>query len=193
MALKARRRQATQKLAKAVAHPLRSEIFTALTERIASPAELAKELDESVSNVSYHVGRLVDLDCAELVDEKPVRGVVEHFYRATKRTLVDIEDWEQLQPAVGEHFAGQAMQRILDDFTRAADANLLATAARLHLSRTRLLLDEEGRREALEVHEQALSEVLEIQARSAERMATSGEPGSHVSSSQACFEMPARS
>lgn len=193
MAIKAQRRQATQKLAKAVAHPLRSEIFTVLTERIASPAELAKELKESVSNVSYHVGRLVELGCAELVDEKPVRGAVEHFYRATTRTLVDIEDWEQLQPAVGEHFAGQAMQKILDDFMRSAKANLLVTAASLHLSRTRLLLDEEGRREALEVHEQALSEVLEIQARSAERMAASGDPGFQISSSQACFEVPVRS
>jgi DNA-binding transcriptional ArsR family regulator len=193
MAIKPERRQATQKLAKAVAHPLRSEIFTILTERVASPAELAKELKESVGNVSYHVGRLVELGCAELVDEKPVRGAVEHFYRAITRTLVDIEDWEQLQPAVGEHFAGQAMQKILDDFMRSAEANLLATAARLHLSRTRLLLDEEGRREALEVHEQALSEVLEIQSRSAERMAASGEPGFHISSAQACFEVPARS
>ncbi len=185
------RRQASQQLIKAVAHPLRSEILTILAERTASPAEMAKELDVEVGNVSYHVSRLVKLGCAELVAEKPVRGVIEHFYRAISRPLVDVEEWERMPPAVASHFAGQAVQRILDDFTRAATAGLLAPQEDLHLSRTPLLLDEEGRREALELHAQALGEILEIQARSSERMAVSGEAGTAVSSSQACFDVPA--
>lgn len=191
MLTRARRRQGTQQLIKAIGHPLRSEVLTILTERTASPIEMAKELDDSVGNVSYHVGRLVKLDCAELVGEKPVRGVVEHFYRAISRPLVDLEEWEQLPPAVAKHFVGQAMQKTLDDFTQAGVAGLLAPQEDLHLSRTPLLVDAEGRREALELHARTLDETLEIQARSARRMAQTSETGIPLSSSQGCFELPA--
>ena len=52
------------------------------------------------------------------------------------------------------------------------------------------MLDHEGLEEALEAHEKARLEILDIASRSAERMVKSGEEGINVSSSQACFKMP---
>ena len=61
---------------------------------------------------------------------------------------------------------------------------------KFHLTRTPLVLDQEGLREALEAHERAREELLEIEVRSAARMVESGEEGTNVSSSQGCFKMP---
>jgi DNA-binding transcriptional ArsR family regulator len=83
-------------LVKALTHELRVEILVILGERTASPKELSDALDEGLSQVSYHVKVLREYECIELVDTKPRRGAVEHYYRATSRgraalTLMDIE------------------------------------------------------------------------------------------------------
>lgn len=70
-------------MAKALSHPLRVKLLTLFGESVASPNELAKKLDEPLTNVSYHVRMLHDLGCIELVDTAPRRGALEHFYRAT--------------------------------------------------------------------------------------------------------------
>ena len=89
MSTKTQRRKATENRIKAMSHPLRASILRILAERTASPAEMARELDEELSNVSYHTKQLVTFECAELVSTRPVRGALEHFYRATERHLLD--------------------------------------------------------------------------------------------------------
>lgn len=70
-------------LAKARSHPIRIKLLNALVPgRVASPNELSKEVGLDLSVVSYHVRKLLEFDCIELVDTKPVRGAVEHFYSA---------------------------------------------------------------------------------------------------------------
>ena len=190
MSTKTERQKATQNRIKAMNHPLRAAVLSILAERTSSPAEMARELDEDLSNVSYHTKQLVDLECAELVSTRPVRGALEHFYRATERSLIDREEWDDLNPMVGESLIREMMQKLLDDFVVSARASLVGSDSDFHLGRTPLLLDQEGLKEALEAHERAHAEMLEIAARSAERMIESKEEGINVSSSQAFFKMP---
>jgi DNA-binding transcriptional ArsR family regulator len=190
MATKTQRRKATENRIKAMSHPLRADILRLLTERTASPAEMARELDEELSNVSYHAKQLVEFECAELVSTRPVRGALEHFYRATERHLIDVEEWEELDPVLAEDILCGNMQMVLDDFVASVRGNVIQADDQFHLTRTLFNLDEEGLREALEAHERARLEVMEIQARSAARMVESGEEGIRVSSSQALFKMP---
>src|SRR6201985_3104945 len=75
-------------LATIVAHPTRARCFSILAERTASPVEIAQEIGKDVGHVGYHVRKLQELNLIELVDEKPVRGAVEHFYRAIERPVV---------------------------------------------------------------------------------------------------------
>lgn len=173
-----------------MSHPLRASILRILTERTASPAEMAREMDEELSNVSYHTKQLVEFDCAELVSTRPVRGALEHFYRATERHLIDTEEWDELEPLVAEDLVCEFMQKILDDFVASARAGIIGSDADFHLTRTLHVLDEEGLQEALEAHEKARLEILEIEARSAARMVESGETGTNASSSQGLFKMP---
>jgi len=192
MSTKTQRRKATENRIKAMSHPLRAAILRTLVERTASPAEMARELDEELSNVSYHTKQLVEFECAELVSTRPVRGALEHFYRATERHLIDTEEWEELDPVIAEDLVCEFMQKILDDFVSSARAGIIGSNENFHLTRTPLVLDEQGMQEALEAHERARLEVLEIEARSAARMIESGENGTNVSSSQGCFGMPTR-
>jgi DNA-binding transcriptional ArsR family regulator len=192
MSTKTQRRKATENRIKAMSHPLRASILRILTERTASPAEMARELDEDLSNVSYHTKQLVGFECAELVSTRPVRGALEHFYRATERHLVDTEEWEELDPVIAEDLVCQFMQRILDDFVASAKARLVGGDKDFHLTRTLHVLDAEGLQEALEVHEKARLEIVEIEARSAARMVKSGEAGTNVSSNQGLFKLPGR-
>jgi DNA-binding transcriptional ArsR family regulator len=190
MSTKTQRRKATENRIKAMSHPLRASILRLLVERTASPAEMARELDEELSNVSYHTKQLVEFECAELVSTRPVRGALEHFYRATERHLIDTEAWEELDPVIAEDLVCEFMQKILDDFVVSARAQLVGGDKDFHLTRTPLVLDQEGLQEALEAHERLRLEILEIEARSAARMIDSGEVGTNASSSQGCFKLP---
>ncbi|HEX6152111.1 MAG TPA: helix-turn-helix domain-containing protein [Solirubrobacterales bacterium] len=190
MSTKTQRRKATENRIKAMNHPLRASILRILADRTASPAEMARELDEELSNVSYHTKQLVEFECAELVSTRPVRGALEHFYRATERHLLVMEEWEELDPVMKEDLVCEFMQKILDDFVASARAGIIGSDENFHLTRTPLVLDSEGLREALEIHERARLEILEVEARSAARMVESGEEGTHASTSQGCFMMP---
>jgi predicted ArsR family transcriptional regulator len=73
-----------QLLARANTHPLRISILEVLElddGRCLSPNDLSWELQMPLSNVNYHVTELFNDGLLELVDERPVRGATEHFYR----------------------------------------------------------------------------------------------------------------
>ena len=93
-------RGVNQALVKSLAHELRAEILAILNERMASPNELAKELGEGLSQVSYHVKVLKDYEVIRLVKTEPRRGAVEHYYRATSRAYLTDRDWHELPDSV---------------------------------------------------------------------------------------------
>ncbi len=72
-------------LARANTHPLRVSILEVLNidgGRTLSPKDLSLELQAPLSTVNYHVTELRHSNLVEVVDERQVRGAIEHFYRA---------------------------------------------------------------------------------------------------------------
>jgi DNA-binding transcriptional ArsR family regulator len=68
----------------ALHHPLRRDILRKMAgEKAVSPCEIAAALNQSLSNVSYHVRVLADRAAISLVRTKPVRGSMQHFYCVT--------------------------------------------------------------------------------------------------------------
>lgn len=69
-------------LIRALNHVLRRRILRLLHEAVdpSSPVRLAKDLSESLSNVSYHVRILESFGALKKVRERQVRGAIEHFY-----------------------------------------------------------------------------------------------------------------
>jgi nucleoside-diphosphate-sugar epimerase len=47
----------------------------------AEPEVIVHQLTAPLTNVAYHVRKLADLGAVALVDSRPVRGALEHFYR----------------------------------------------------------------------------------------------------------------
>lgn len=67
----------------ALRHPLRRRILQEMANGEAiSPRELSDALQETLSNVSYHVRVLAERAVITLVRTTPTRGSVQHFYRS---------------------------------------------------------------------------------------------------------------
>jgi DNA-binding transcriptional ArsR family regulator len=158
---------------KALAHPLRFRVLVALDRRVASPNELARELEQPLGRISHHVRVLARLGAIELVDTRPRRGAIEHFYRATARPLVDGDVWAALPLAARRSIAGEALPRALADAAEAAAGRGFDDPL-MHVSYTLLELDRQGREEVAAVLASALDEILAIRARAGERVARDG-------------------
>src|SRR4029079_19516568 len=108
-------------LLRAISHPLRHRLLGMLDGRIASPNQLARELDLPLGRVSYHIRLLADLGAIELVGTEPRRGALEHFYRAVTTVGSSVPDWQRLPRSARRGILGQNLQHIFGGVTAAAD------------------------------------------------------------------------
>jgi DNA-binding transcriptional ArsR family regulator len=185
-----RKKEATNRLV-AMSHPLRGRILRLLAERgIMSPSDLSRALTADLSDVSYHVKRLEALECAELVYTRPVRGALEHFYRATERPLIDTDEFEDLDPITAEDLVLHSFQRIVDDFVASRKAQMIGFDRHFYLARTPYIVDGEGFEEGMEAVDRCRLELSEIERRSAERRSERGTSGVAVSGSLLWFKVP---
>jgi len=159
------------RLVKALDHVLRQHILLAAVAGEVSPKVLSKALGEGLSQVSYHVKVLRD-DCDGMIAEtrtEPRRGAVEHYYRATAKTLLPAKAWrggkKGLRAVVG---AGQASD-LFNDLANALRAGKLQ-GAHDHIVRTPLVLDAEGQGNVQAIAERATKEVEDEQRATARRM-----------------------
>jgi len=157
-------------LAKALAHPLRTQILTALEGRTASPSELAVELDAPLGVLSYHVRRLVALGFVKLVKRVPRRGAVEHYYTATSHPLISDSAWASTPSIVKQATVKPRLDTIgAEAFAALADGGF--DAAETHLTRTPLTVDVMGWKELARSLEKLMREIERIEAESKERLA----------------------
>jgi DNA-binding transcriptional ArsR family regulator len=74
---------ADPEIVRALSHPTRLEIMIALQGRVASPVQLAREIDTTPGVISYHAGALVSCGCLEVVHVEPRQGTFERFFGVT--------------------------------------------------------------------------------------------------------------
>lgn len=176
-------------LVKALNHPVRVKALTILTERIASPKEIAEIIEIPLSNVSYHVRVLDELGLVEIMEEENVRGSVAHFYKAVERPLIDNPDWEKLDPKVRSAFSGYVIETLMSDAAKSLAADVFDRREDRHLSRTALLLDERAWQRVSEIHAKALDQILKEQAAAAVRLSETGDKGIHAIVGMFLFEV----
>ena len=168
------------RLAKALAHPLRVQLLAALNEGVASPNELAKKLDEPLTNVSYHVRMLHDLGCIELVETEPRRGALEHYYRAVVRPFFGDRDWKRLPKNARGSISDAVLQLVWEDASEAIKGGLFDEREDRHLSRSVLSIDEQGWNDLHDLLAQTLDRAMQIQADSASRASKNGDDAFNV-------------
>jgi DNA-binding transcriptional ArsR family regulator len=153
---------------KAMSHPLRVRIFAMLAERKSSPRELAELLGATLGTTAYHVRTLERLGLIELVGERPVRGAIEHYYRATNRPGLT-EAWSQAAPVARQAAVGSSLQ-IVDEYARASAAAGGFDRPDAHLVRRAVRLDEKGFAALSKACAKLLEQVDRIEAESAARI-----------------------
>jgi DNA-binding transcriptional ArsR family regulator len=158
-------------LATAMRHPTRSYALTILTERVASPKEIARELDRTIRHVTYHLGVLEELGCIELVRTEAAGGgrVVEHFYKATKRPWLDRQSWKGLDGTDQQGVTSTLMELISADLESAMSSGTFTNPADNHLSRTPMNVDKEGWEEVIALLAGTLDGLIDIQGRVSNR------------------------
>lgn len=181
--------RATSRLLAAGWHPVRIKALTILTERVASPKEIAGEIGEpKPGNVSHHVRVLEDHGLVEEVDSKQRRGATEHFFKAVERPAV--WDLAQLSRQEREDFSAFIIACMNGDYLAALHSGSLDERTDRHLSRTPMQLDERGYLDWIAALDSMLERSMEIQAESDGRRSHSGEKAMAVASHLAGFPMP---
>jgi DNA-binding transcriptional ArsR family regulator len=130
-------------LVKALSHPLRAKMLYALQERQASPKELSDHFGVPLSNVAYHIQVLRKLKLIRLAKKTPRRGAVEHHYVVDHVAYMHAEAWSQTPTLIKERAVAEWLED-LGGYVTGAAATGGFNCGDAHLSRSRLVLDEEG-------------------------------------------------
>lgn len=185
-----KRKRLETTLAAAVAHPIRSKCLVILAERVASPAEIARELHLDVSKVGYHVNALADANLIEEIGSRPVRGAVEHFYRAVELPVVSNEQEAELTPAEQRIYAESVLSIFAANAALSLEVGTLVARTDHHLTRLAFNIDEEGWSEATAAYMELYDRIFEIQEAATARMREGDETPIRVVSFQSLFEIP---
>lgn len=168
-------------LVKALSHVVRQHILLEAVAGEVSPKGLSETLDEDLGQVSYHVKVLRD-ECDGIIKVTRTerrRGAIEHYYRATAKSLLPAKAWRRLRKglraAVG---AGQASD-LFNDLADALKAGKLQ-GEHDHVTRTPLILDIEGERNVKAIAQRATKEVEDEQRAVAKRLERAGDDGGTV-------------
>jgi predicted transcriptional regulator len=145
-------------------------ILAILEERTASPVQLAEQLGASLGVVSYHVRTLERLGLIKLVRTNPVRGAVEHHYRANPRPTISDEGWAAAAPVAKQALLSSFLQQVAA-YTNAAAASGGFDRADAHFTRTVAKLDAKGWSQLAKACEQLLGKIDSIEADAKKRIA----------------------
>ncbi len=165
-----------QEMARALAHPMRIQILAELNKRTESPSEFSKRHNEKLQNVSYHFRALHKFGCIEEVESRPVRGALEHFYRATKRVLFEGKAWDDLPQSIKVQASGRAVSDFLEAISIAMLGETFDSSDERVAVWLQRRLDQQGWADAVAAHWVLIHRMEDIFKEAAVRLAEAGEP-----------------
>ena len=165
-------------LAKALAHPLRTQVLAALEGRTASPSELATELEAPLGVLSYHIRRLTALGFLKLVKSVPRRGAIEHYYTAVARPRITDDTWAAMPSIVKQATVAPRLEQIGAEAS-AALAGGGFDAPETHLTRSPVTVDQKGWQQLARKLEALTADIQRIESESGKRLARAGHEDEH--------------
>jgi DNA-binding transcriptional ArsR family regulator len=171
-----------------VGHRIRIEILCLLNEGTRSASELAKLIRQPITTVSHHIKELTDSGCIEVARIEKARNADQHFYRAVKLPIVSDEEAEALPPEVKQEYAALILQTIIAEGLGALWAGKLNNDPAVRMMWRWYNLDAQGRQELADEQQESWERIVEIEARSANRRAESGEEAVTVIATTLGFE-----
>ncbi len=185
--------EGAKRLLRAGWHPIQLQAFTILSDREASPKEIAIELGLTKAKAGYvsrHVKELESRGLVILKRTEPRRGANEHYYRAVAPLIVDNDQAEEMSLEERLSLSCWIVSCISHDFLRAIGAGTIDERIDRHLTRSPMLVAEEGYQDLFRLHEEAFERTMEIKEAAERRLAETGEQGIAVSAVLAIFPMP---
>jgi hypothetical protein len=158
---------------------LRTQIIVLLNERTASRPEICKELGASFNRVRHEMKMLLSVSppLIEQVFEKPVRGTVEKFFRATTKAYLDPSEWPGVPDAIKERMRGTLLNMIVDDAVASISADVFDSLENAHMTWIPMILDEQGWEDLTAVLLRGMEEAVRVKDESAERLTDSDAEG----------------
>lgn len=159
----------------AVSHRVRVEVLTLLNEGVYTADDIGALVGESRQAVSYHLKELLDAGSIEIARVEKKRNADLHYYRAVEMPSYDREELEALAPSQRQEIAGLIVQCSTAEVMAALAAGKLSEDPRVCLMWRWFNLDARGREELFEEQERFWERVQEIEVRSTNRRAQTGE------------------
>jgi DNA-binding transcriptional ArsR family regulator len=145
-------RAVEQRLTHAVNHPVRLDALVILSERCASPNEIAGELDVPLGTASFHVKELAEVGAIELVKTEPRRGAIEHYYRARVLPEVSDEEWRVMPKGAKRECVSVILMPIISESLSSLGCGKMDADKDLYVFWKLMRLSEHGRSELHELH-----------------------------------------
>jgi DNA-binding transcriptional ArsR family regulator len=185
----------SQRLAKALAHPLRVQILVETNKRPMSATQFANQVGGGVSasKAARHFSYLEQLGCLELVEVKTGgrrRGGRERIYRAIQRSLFDDSAWQALPSSLQGEVTTVAFSTYIERVAEAMAAGTIDARQDRHFTWTAMHLDQEGWEELIRRTDELFDFSLKLRIEAATRLARSGEAAIPATVAFACFESP---
>jgi hypothetical protein len=185
-----------------ISHPLRVRILEVCNEQEMSatgfvedgyvPDHIAEGRDPKalVSLISYHCRGLEKAGCIKIVDQRPVRGTHEVFYKGTAVAYFTDAQWAALPIESRVSISRTMYQGMVARFESAMLAETFDARVDRMLAWTPLLLDDQGWTELHDRLESCFADVEQIKVDARKRVEESGKSGTPATFVIAGFESP---
>lgn len=170
-----RKRSVEEAVSYSVGHRIRIEILCILNEGTHSASELSRLIRQPLTTIGHHIKELVNARSIELARIEKVRNTDQHFYRAIELPLVTDEEAEALPPEVKQEYAALILQTVTAEGLGALWAGKMNNDPTIRMMWRWFNLDSKGRRELADEQRESWDRIVEIEARSTNRRAESGE------------------
>jgi len=183
-----------ERLAKALANPVRVKIIDTLSKRTMSVSQFIKTFPQYTHPQAYrHFRWLEDEGFLEVVETKTGgkrRGATEYFYRANVRSLFDQASWKCLPDAVKNKVTGTTFSMYIDRVAEAIEAGTIDIRQDRHFTWSDPIFDQQAWDETIEEMEALFGRIPLRNAKAAARLAETGEQPIPMTIALACFESP---
>lgn len=160
-----------------LAHRIRIEIQAALHEGPATASRLSEIVRRPLSTVGYHIEELLSDGSIDIAKTEKVGNMDVHYYCMVKLPYYSDEDVAAMTVEQRQALAGLIAQAAMAELLASLWAGKLATDPRVMLAWNRYNLDSEGREEMADEEAESWKRREEIEAKSTNRRAGTGEEG----------------
>lgn len=158
-------------------HRVRIEIRAALHEGPATASRLADILQEPINIIDYHLKEMLEDGSIDIAKTEKVGNLDQHYYSVINLPFFSDKEYAVMSRVDRQTLCGIAVQAAIAEAMASLWAGKMAAEPRTFLGWDRIVLDKQAREDLADDEAASWQRKQEIEVRSANRRANSGEPG----------------